>query len=152
MRVAPATPRSLPLNRTRPFKAKRTGVPSSRALSLRLDGETASFWSMPKQKKAREEARKRRNKDAKSHIKSQVVLREVPYKGMYRIRLSRVNYDDNDAPFIDLRVFQRGYDADGEDVYHPTQRGFQIAERDWMKLVEGHFFTALDEAIKRDPR
>jgi hypothetical protein len=36
--------------------------------------------------------------------------------------------------------------------FHPTQRGFQISEKDWMKLVEGHFFETLDSQIKSDPR
>jgi len=107
---------------------------------------------MPKRKKIVEEARKARNKETKRHIVSEKSLREVVYKGMYRIRLSRVTYDDNPEPFIDLRVFQRGYDDDGEEEFHPTRRGFQISEKEWMKLVEGHFFSAIDDQIKKDPR
>lgn len=108
--------------------------------------------AMSKRKKESEQFRKNRNRDTKRHIVSDVMLREVPYQGMYRIRLSRVLYDNNEDSFIDLRVFQRAYDDEGEEMYHPTRRGFQLSEKDWVKLVEGHFFEILDKQIQCDPR
>lgn len=49
--------------------------------------------------------------------------------GDYRmIRQSRVKYRKNPYTFVDIRTFQRGYDENDEDVYHPTQKGVQLLE------------------------
>jgi uncharacterized protein (TIGR02391 family) len=53
----------------------------------------------------------------------------------HMIRLSRIKYKDNPSIFIDLRVFQRGYDEDGQDVYHPTKKGVQILESAFQRLI-----------------
>jgi len=103
-----------------------------------------------KQDKAK--ARRERNRKAREAIVEQKVLKEVHVQSMYLVRLTRVRYENNPHTFIDFRVFQRGYDDEGEDVYHPTQRGIQMMESDFTKLVEGAFFDGLDKLIERDPR
>ncbi len=124
-----------------------------RKRGLIFSQEFSSLWQCPNVTKESELFRRERNKEAKRHIVSEEMLREVVYQGMYRIRLSRVVYDDNLDSFIDLRVFQRGgYDDNDEEMFHPTRRGFQIAEKEWVKLVEGHFFENLEAQIQRDPR
>lgn len=107
---------------------------------------------MTTRKQKREKSRRERNKKAREAIIEQEVLREVAVQSMYLVRLTKVRYKDNPDTFIDFRVFQRGYDDDGEEVYHPTRRGIQMKERDFTKLVEGAFFQGLDKLIERDPR
>jgi hypothetical protein len=107
---------------------------------------------MTTKKQIREKARRERNRKARAAIVEEKVLREVGVQSMYRVRLTKVRYADNPDTFIDFRVFQRGYDAEGEEVYHPTRRGVQMTHADFTKLVEGAFFEGLDELIKRDPR
>ena len=56
--------------------------------------------------------------------------------GDYRmVRLSRVKYRKNPYTFVDIRVFQRGYDENDEDVYHPTQKGVQLLESRFQRLI-----------------
>lgn len=56
--------------------------------------------------------------------------------GSYQsIRFSKVKYKNNPDLFIDIRLYQRGYNEDGEDVYHPTKKGFQISEKEFKKVV-----------------
>jgi len=107
---------------------------------------------MPSPKKKAE--RKAKNRLAKSRIVSQQTLREVHIKGYCVVRLSRIRYEDNPKPMIDIRLFQRGWggsDAD-QEVYHPTQKGIQMKESEFHKLVEAHFFASLDALIEKDPR
>lgn len=64
------------------------------------------------------------------------------------VRLSRVKYEGNDLTFVDLRVFQRGYDDQGEEIYHPTKRGVHIEERDFLKLVEAYVAASAAGPLK----
>jgi hypothetical protein len=68
-------------------------------------------------------------------IEKQTTLGEVQTKSMELVRLSRVKYEGNDYQFIDVRIFQRGYDEHGCEVYHPTKRGVQLKESDFQKLI-----------------
>lgn len=70
---------------------------------------------------------------------------EVHTKSMEAVRLSRVKYEGNDLVFVDVRVFSRGYDAEGEEVYFPTRRGIQMKESDFLKLVQAHAKAAGSE-------
>jgi len=108
---------------------------------------------MPPRKK-KTERQKARNRVAKSHIVSEDTLREIHLKGYCIVRLSRIRYDDNPNPMIDIRLFQRGWGSDdgGEEVYHPTKKGIQMLESEFHKLVEAHFFESLDALIQKDPR
>jgi hypothetical protein len=75
-------------------------------------------------------------------IEKQEVVEQVHTKSIELVRLSRVKYEGNDLTFVDLRVFQRGFDDQGEEIYHPTRRGLHIQERDFLKLVEAYFAAA----------
>jgi hypothetical protein len=57
---------------------------------------------------------------------------------MELVRLRRLSYEGNDHTFIDLRGFSRGYDNDGNDIYHPTRRGVQMKESDFLRLLATH--------------
>ena len=70
--------------------------------------------------------------------RKQTILAEVPRKSYELIRLSRVEYADSPHRFIDMRIFQRGYEDDGDqsvEVYFPTKNGVQIKENDFQKLM-----------------
>lgn len=75
-------------------------------------------------------------KRAKPKIQKQEVLAETGRRSYEVLRLSRVKYADNPDTFIDLRLFQRGWDATGdEEVYHPTRKGVQLAEDQFQRLI-----------------
>ncbi len=42
---------------------------------------------------------------------------------------------DNPYSFIDLRLFQRGYGTDEEEVLYPTKKGVQLKEEQFQRLV-----------------
>ena len=52
------------------------------------------------------------------------------------VRFTRVKYKKSPTPHIDIRVFQRGYDDDGGEVYYPTKSGFQLLESEFMRAVK----------------
>lgn len=68
-------------------------------------------------------------------IEFQEVIGESTPGDYHMVRLSRVKYEKNPYTFIDIRIFQRGYDQDGEDVYHPTKKGVQILESRFQRLI-----------------
>jgi hypothetical protein len=80
-------------------------------------------------------------------IESQSTLADIHTKSMELVRMSRVKYEANEYTFIDLRVFQRGWGDDGEEVYHPTRRGIQLKESDFEKLIR-----KFDEALAPEPK
>ena len=42
----------------------------------------------------------------------------------------------NPYTFIDLRLFQRGWDDPGDrEVYHPTKKGVQVKEEQFQRLL-----------------
>jgi uncharacterized protein (TIGR02391 family) len=68
-------------------------------------------------------------------IEFQELLAESNEGGAYNIRLTRVKYRDNPHPCMDIRMFQRGSDSEGEDVYHPTKKGVQLSEDSFQRLI-----------------
>jgi len=69
-------------------------------------------------------------------IESQEVLAETGRRSYEMLRLTRVRYSGNPYTFIDLRLFQRGWDADGDmEVYHPTKKGVQLKEDHFQRLI-----------------
>lgn len=78
-------------------------------------------------------------------IESQETLGEVRNTSASMIRLSRVKYEGNDLTFIDIRHFSRGWGGeDGDqDVFHPTRKGVQMKESDFLKLIEPLFDTGV---------
>ena len=73
---------------------------------------------------------------SRENIEYQEIIAEAK-AGSYRpIRFSRIKYKDNPNPLIDIRVFQRGYDDEGEEAYFPTKSGFQFPESEFTKVVK----------------
>lgn len=71
----------------------------------------------------------------KPKIESQEVLAETGRRGYEKLRLSRVKYSETPYTFIDLRLFQRGWDDNGDEVYHPTKKGVQTKEDEFQRLI-----------------
>lgn len=74
----------------------------------------------------------------KPKIMRQEVLAETERRSYEMLRLSRVEYEENPYTFIDLRIFQRGYDFDNDEeveVYHPTKKGVQLKEEQFQRLI-----------------
>lgn len=93
-----------------------------------------------------------KNQEAKLRIEKSEVLKEVPIKSFEVVRISRVKYFENPFIFVDIRVFRRGYDSKGDEVFFPTLKGVQIKETDFGKLMDAHFLDYLDKQIGMDPR
>ena len=80
-------------------------------------------------------ARKKKTRP-KYKIESQEVLAETGRRSYEMLRLTRVKYSENPYKFIDLRLFQRGWDDDGDkEIYHPTKKGVQIKEDHFQRLI-----------------
>lgn len=77
-------------------------------------------------------------------IERQDTVREVRTTSTEMVRLSRVKYEGNDYHFVDIRRFWRGWGEAGEEVFHPSAKGIQIKESDFIRLIE----TYLDQAGK----
>ena len=79
---------------------------------------------------------KKKAKRPKPAIQRQEVLAETGRRGYEMLRLTRVKYAENPYTFIDLRLFQRGWDDTGTDeVYHPTKKGVQLKEDQFQRLI-----------------
>lgn len=68
-------------------------------------------------------------------ITLQEVLAQTPRRSYEQLRLSRVQYEDNPNTYIDLRVFHRAYDDDGNEIYHPTKQGVHVDEEQMQRLI-----------------
>ena len=73
----------------------------------------------------------------KSNIESEEILAEAPRRSYELIRITRLKYKDNSETFIDVRLFQRGWDEEtvSGEVFHPTKKGVQFKEKDFQRLV-----------------
>lgn len=74
-------------------------------------------------------------KKARPPIKLQEVLAQTPRRSYEQLRLSRIQYEDNPNTYVDLRVFHRGYDDEGNEVYHPTKQGVHVDEEQMQRLI-----------------
>jgi uncharacterized protein (TIGR02391 family) len=68
-------------------------------------------------------------------IEQQRLLAESGPGGYHNVRLTWIKYKNNPSPCIDIRIFQRGYDADGEEEYNPTKKGVQMLESDFQRII-----------------
>lgn len=68
-------------------------------------------------------------------IESQEIIAEAARRNYETVRITRVRYHDNPYPFVDFRLFQRGYDEDGEEQYFPTKKGVQFREDLFQRLI-----------------
>jgi uncharacterized protein (TIGR02391 family) len=72
----------------------------------------------------------------KPKVEFQEILAETGRRSYELLRLSRVKYIGNPHIFLDLRIFQRGYDAQSdEEVYFPTKHGVQFKEGQIQSLL-----------------
>ena len=72
----------------------------------------------------------------KPDIERQEILAETGRRSYEILRLTRVKYAKNPYNFLDLRIFQRGWDFKSEDdVYYPTRKGVQLKEEQFQRLV-----------------
>jgi hypothetical protein len=69
-------------------------------------------------------------------IEYQEIIDEAKAGSYQPIRFSRIKYKNNPGTLIDIRVFQRGYDQEGNEVYYPTKKGFQFLESEFKKVVK----------------
>jgi hypothetical protein len=83
-------------------------------------------------------------------IERQEVISEVRISSPEMIRVSRVKYEANDYHFVDIRRFWRGYDDDGNEVFHPSAKGLQLKEQDFLKLLEP-YLAEMGKSLRRDP-
>lgn len=75
-------------------------------------------------------------KKRKPNIESQETIAETGRRNYELIRLTRVKYVDNPYIFIDLRLFQRGWDSSSDrEVYYPTKHGVQFKETQLQRLI-----------------
>jgi len=73
---------------------------------------------------------------AKPKIEFQEIVAEAGRRSYEMLRLSRVKYIGNPHVFLDLRIFQRGYDSQVDDeVYFPTKHGVQFKEEQYQRLM-----------------
>ena len=63
------------------------------------------------------------------------VLSETSRRNYEKIRLTRLKYKDNPYYFIDIRLFQRGFDDEGNEIFYPTKKGVQFKEKDFQRLI-----------------
>lgn len=71
----------------------------------------------------------------KPKVERQEVLAETGRRSYEMLRLSRVRYAGNPYTFIDLRLFQRGWDDRGDEEYFPTKKGVQLKENQFQLLI-----------------
>lgn len=84
-----------------------------------------------------------RSKIAKRNIERQEILKQVKTKSYEVVRLSRLKYIGNRYNFIDVRLFQRDMSDDRHVVYYPTQKGVQLREDLFRKLIGDDSFDAM---------
>lgn len=89
-----------------------------------------------------------RSKEIHLKIERQEVIGEVQTKSFEVVRLSRIKYRENDYKFIDIRLYQRGYGEDVEEVLYPTTKGVQLREDLFLKLVDAHFVDGIERHMK----
>lgn len=81
------------------------------------------------------------NKEVEALIEYQKVIAEANPGGYQPIRFTKIKYKKSPFTHIDIRMFQRGYDDDGDEVYFPTKRGLRFPEREFRKVVREYVLT-----------
>jgi len=80
----------------------------------------------------------------KENIERQDIIGEAKTGSYQPIRFTRVKYKGSNATYIDIRMYQRGYDDEGEEIYFPTKKGFHFPEAEFKKVVKS--WTILPES------
>jgi hypothetical protein len=96
-----------------------------------------------KKKAAQRAGRVKRSKEVKLLVESDQLLGEVRLNSSRAARLRLITYTGIPFAYVDLRMFWRGYDDEGEEVFHPSRTGVHLKIEDFNKLVrrltEGDF-------------
>ncbi|MFO8012698.1 MAG: TIGR02391 family protein [Phycisphaerae bacterium] len=71
----------------------------------------------------------------KPKIERQEVIAETGRRSYEMLRLTRVKYEKNPYTFVDVRLFQRGYNDSGDESYYPTKKGVQLKEKQFQRLI-----------------
>ncbi len=89
-----------------------------------------------KKKTAKTTAKKVNKKtEVEAKIEYQKVIGDANPGGYQPIRFTRIKYKASDTTHIDIRKYQRAYDAEGEDIYYPTKFGFRFPEREFSRVI-----------------
>ena len=75
----------------------------------------------------------------KENIIYQEMLGEVAVKSYQRVQISRVKYKENSHMMLDIRMYNRGWDDEENEKYHPTKKGIQLREDLFLNLVKSSF-------------
>tara|TARA_Y100001934_G_C12311963_1_gene755384 strand:- start:889 stop:1518 length:630 start_codon:yes stop_codon:yes gene_type:complete len=74
-------------------------------------------------------------------IEYQEIIGEANKGGYQPIRFTRVKYKASNETHIDIRRFQRAYDDEGDDVFHPTKIGFRFQEKQFARVIKEYVLT-----------
>ncbi|TDK48241.1 TIGR02391 family protein [Algoriphagus formosus] len=74
--------------------------------------------------------------EIEAKIEYQEIIGEANKGGYQPIRFTRVKYKASNKTHIDIRRFQRAYDDEGEDVFHPTKIGFRFPEKEFARVIK----------------
>lgn len=77
-------------------------------------------------------------KEVEAKIEYQKIIGEANAGSFQPIRFTRVKYKSSNDTHIDIRQYQRGYDDEGEDEFHPTKKGVQFLEREFNKVIKAY--------------
>lgn len=82
---------------------------------------------------------------SKSEILAKIEFQETvteAHQGEFQpVRFTRVKYRDSPNLHVDIRKYQRGYDENGNYVFHPTKIGVRIKEKEFQKVIEKFAIT-----------
>jgi len=74
--------------------------------------------------------------EIEAKIEYQDVIGEANAGGYQPVRFTRIKYKASPTAHMDIRQYQRGYDAEGEEAFFPTKIGFRFPEREFRKVVK----------------
>src|SRR5262245_35769720 len=75
------------------------------------------------------------NTEIEAKIEYREVIGEVNQGGYRPVRFTRVKYKASPETHMDIRQYQRGCSADGEEAFYPTKRGFRFLEREFRRVI-----------------
>jgi len=85
--------------------------------------------------------------EVQAKIEYQEVIGEANPGGFQPIRFTRVKYKASPSPHIDIRQFQKGYDKEDTEVFHPTKKGFQVPEKEFRNVVKEYVLVTCRKPI-----
>lgn len=71
-------------------------------------------------------------------IEREEFIGETNPEGYQSIRFTRIKYKASHESHIDIRKFQRGHDAEGNEEYFPTKIGFRFLESQFRRVMKDY--------------